>query len=111
MDESEINRRFPLLVHLASRKDAWLSFIQEYFTCSGDVAKQLVQCILSVRGKHSPDHIDRPDWLPHLDAMQREVQDAVALLKQLDPLYQDIAKLRPDANTFHIYLGELESRV
>ena len=109
--EDVVCKMFPLLVHVTSHKDEWLSFIAEYFKCDRDIAKKLLQCILSSRGRQSPNSHDRPDWLPHLDALQQEIQSAIVLLADADPLYKEVSHKRPDCNTLHVYLGELDSRV
>ena len=99
----EVQKRYPLLLDVLNHKERWLAFIQDYFECCPDVAKQLLSCILSPRGKQSPNASDRPDWLPHLGAVQQEICDAARLLSQSDSLYQEVLQKRADCSVLHVY--------
>ena len=103
--------KFPLLVHLKENRSTWVLFLQEYFDCDKDAAKKLILSIMSPNDRQTPDAIERPDWLPQLDALQQEIQAAVTLLAERDELFKEVARKRPDASTLHVYLGEQEAAV
>ena len=52
----------------------------------------------------------RPDWLPHLDALQQEIVKATKVLAVRDDLFVDVCTRCPGRSPLHICLGELECR-
>lgn len=110
-DDDAVQARFPMLVHLIKHKGQWRAFVQEYFACEKDIAKQVFQTIMSPNGRQTPQIDDQTDWLPQLDAAQQEIVDANRLFAEKCQLYQDIAVNRPGSSTLHVMLGELESGV
>ena len=110
LSNDEVQNQFPLLCHFNANTADWINFVANYFEAESSAVKRLFLSALSPRGRQTVDNDERPDWLPHLDALQQEIVRTVEFLLSNDPLYKEVCQKRPDGSALHIYLGELECR-